>query len=346
MGAGTIADITEPAKRAFAMSIFLMGPQLGPVLGPVLGGALAGAASWRWIFGFLAILAFCIWLLILFALPETLRYRVGNGRIYQGKSFLIFPPTLSSKTVPDEQRGPKPPKPTAKMFWNLFLYPPIGIVSFNSSLLFAGFYSIATSQPSILGERYHWSTVEVGLAYLAPGLAMVSGSLIGGRFSDWHRAHLLRKTENGTVEPETRLMNQIWGVLVAASGTLIYGWTTQYRVHPAVVLIATSLAGGGMSWVFVTSTSYCTEVVPAQAAAVVALGNMLRNPAAAVAAAIIEPLTNSMGLGWCFTGLALLELIVVGGLVILLRIRSPYWRRQRVARLAAAKRPGLSQPPK
>ncbi|KAK3902701.1 major facilitator superfamily domain-containing protein, partial [Staphylotrichum tortipilum] len=41
MGAGTVADTTEPKRRAFVMSIFLAGPQCGPVLGPVLGGALA-----------------------------------------------------------------------------------------------------------------------------------------------------------------------------------------------------------------------------------------------------------------------------------------------------------------
>jgi len=53
LGAGTVADITEPKKRASAMSIVLLGPQFGPVLGPLLGGAITGGASWRWTFGFL-----------------------------------------------------------------------------------------------------------------------------------------------------------------------------------------------------------------------------------------------------------------------------------------------------
>lgn len=53
LGAGTVADIVEPKNRAFAMSMFLLGPQLGPILGPVLGGLFAGQVSWRWIFGFL-----------------------------------------------------------------------------------------------------------------------------------------------------------------------------------------------------------------------------------------------------------------------------------------------------
>lgn len=53
VGAGTVADITEPAKRASRMGIFLLGPNLGPVLGPLIGGQFSTPSLWRWIFGFL-----------------------------------------------------------------------------------------------------------------------------------------------------------------------------------------------------------------------------------------------------------------------------------------------------
>lgn len=84
-----------------------------------------------------------------------------------------------------------------------------------------------------------------------------------------------------------------------------------------------------MTWVFVTSTSFLTECVPTQAASVFALGGLLRNPAAAVAAVIIQPLVGKMGLGWCFTGLAIMDLVLVGGAVVLLKLKSPSWRKQR-----------------
>jgi hypothetical protein len=92
-----------------------------------------------------------------------------------------------------------------------------------------------------------------------------------------------------------------------------------------------------MTWVFVTSTSFLTECVPNQTAGVVALGGLLRNPAAAVAAIVIEPLVAKMGIGWCFTGLALVELIVVGGSVTLLKKMGPVWRKKRNATMAAKK---------
>jgi CBS-domain-containing membrane protein len=94
-----------------------------------------------------------------------------------------------------------------------------------------------------------------------------------------------------------------------------------------------------MTWVFVTTTAFLTECVTQQAAGAFALGNLLRNPAAAVAAVVIQPLVTAMGVGWCFTGLAIMDLILVGNAVILLRIKCPEWRKERNARTAAPKKP-------
>ncbi|KAI9653345.1 MAG: Dityrosine transporter 1 [Alyxoria varia] len=367
MGAGTIADITPPAKRAFAMSIFSLGPQLGPVTGGVIGGALAGNVSWRWIFGLL----------------ETLRYLVGNGTVYKGKPWILFPPPFFTRAPKDPipGQGPKPPKPSFKTYWNLFSYPPIGIVSFNSALLFASFYCIATSLPVTLERDYHWSTSDVGLAYLAPGVAMAGSSLVTGQISDWHRKKLIegkkkqaaqasakQQIANGTngvtttnndlektgaedkpgtgpttqqtqpkLNPESRLLTQYPGVIISALGTFLYGWLLDRHLHPAPVLVGASLAAGGMSSVFVTSQAFCTEVVPTQAAATVALANMLRNPAAAVAAAIVQPLIDRMGIGWCFTGLGILNIVGVGAGLGLIWWRGEFWRSERERKLTEQK---------
>lgn len=83
-------------------------------------------------------------------------------------------------------------------------------------------------------------------------------------------------------------------------------------------------ASFGMTWVFVTTTAYLTESTPNNPATLVALAGLFRNPAAAIAAVVVEPLvgdlggtgrrrgTGPMGPGWFFTGLALLQLACVG----------------------------------
>lgn len=71
-----------------------------------------------------------------------------------------------------------------------------------------------------------------------------------------------------------------------------------------------------MSWVFVTTSAFLGECVPLQAAGAFALGNMLRNPGAAVSAVVYPLLVRRMGVGWFFTGFAVFDLVVVGGAVI------------------------------
>ncbi len=93
-----------------------------------------------------------------------------------------------------------------------------------------------------------------------------------------------------------------------------------------------------MSWVFVATTAFLTEAVPRQAAGAFALGNLLRTPGSAIAAVVVHPLVRAMGHGWCFTGLAILDLVVVGSSVLVLRQRGRIWRERRVAAEAKAGR--------
>jgi MFS family permease len=169
VGAGTVADVVEPAKRATALSVFLLGPQLGPILGPLIGGQFANKDRWRWVFGFLGVAAAPVYLLVLFGLPETLRCLVGNGELYvNAKSWFVMP-KLRQKAVVDQTAFPKPPRPTPKKFVELLRYPPHFIVSVNGALLFAGLYAIYITFPHVWEEEFGWSSAEVGYAYLSPG---------------------------------------------------------------------------------------------------------------------------------------------------------------------------------
>ena len=87
---------------------------------------------------------------------------------------------------------------------------------------------------------------------------------------------------------------------------------------------------------FVTSTSYQTECEPSQAALLVALASFLRNLAAALAAVIIDRLIRSMGLGWCFTGLGILDVICIPS-IILIMYRGPAFRSRLEAQRAPKK---------
>ncbi len=178
---------------------------------------------------------------MLFTFPETLRFRVGNGAMYANTTFLILPPRLVSPLASESERGPPPPKPSLKNLWRLLCYPPISISAFYTALLFANYFSMAVGLSDVLVKRYGWSVTAVGGGYLALGVAIVGGSMLAGRFSDWRRARAAKTAPDGKVAPERRLVDQIWGAVVCVTGTIMYGWCVEKEVQPAAVLVATAL---------------------------------------------------------------------------------------------------------
>lgn len=331
VGAGTVADIIEPKNRAKAISYFMLGPQLGPILGPILS-VIASGGEWRWIFGFLAIYGGVVYLLILFMLPETLRYLVGNGEVYNSSSnsffsWFTFPKHFKQpKLIEDSPRFPKPPKPSLKNYYHILKYKPVLLCSINAGLLFATFYGMSVTFARVLQDNYGFNSLQRSFAYVCPGVSLISGSLIGGRLSDYLRKRMIAKDPTHYV-PEHRFSLQLVGLLISMAGILGYGWLVDKHVHVASVFVFTFLGGFGMTWVFVTTTTYLTECSTKQPATNVAIGNFFRNAAAAISSVIIDQLIKKMGFGWCFTGLALIDLIGIGFVVILM-VYGPKWRRE------------------
>ncbi|KAG7662653.1 DTR1 [[Candida] subhashii] len=325
VGAGTVTDIIEPKNRAKAVSYFMLGPQLGPILGPIFS-IIAASGEWRWIFGFLALLGFVVYIIILVFLPETLRYLVGDCSCYLGTSLFVKPRIWQTKIVEDSPRYPKPPKPSLKNYWKIFKYKPVMLCSINGGILFATFYGVSVTFTQVLQTQYGFTNLQTSISYICPGLAMVAGSIIGGWLSDKLRADMIKKDPASYI-PEKRFSLQFFGLLISMAGVIGYAWSVHKHIHVVAIFVFTYLTGFGMTWVFVANTTYLTECSSGQPATNVAIGNFFRNIAAAISSVIIDRLVEKMGFGWCFTGLGLLDLIGIGFVFILLKW-GPKWRRE------------------
>jgi MFS family permease len=316
VGAGTVADIVEPAKRASALAIFLLGVQLAPAFGPLIGSLFVDESRWRWIFGSLALTCFPVYLAILFCVPETLRSLVGNGAALAERPLFTIPKLRTKPCV--DVNGPKIPRPSFRKFMRLLKYPPHLIVSFNGAFQFAGLYSMYVSFPKIWTKVYHWSTVEVGYAYLVPGISMFIASIVIGRVSDILRKKAVAKSPDGKISPESRIAYQIPGFVISGLGKFMLGWFCHKQAHPFFPLFGSALAAVGTSIVFVTSTSFQTECDPTQTASLVAVGGFLRNVAAALAAVAMESLINSAGYGWTFSIFGLMDGLCIPGILLII----------------------------
>ncbi|KAI8625967.1 major facilitator superfamily domain-containing protein [Xylariaceae sp. FL1651] len=325
VGAGTVADVTEPAKRASRMGIFLLGPNLGPVLGPLIGGQFSTPSLWRWIFGFLSIACFPVYLTVVFFLPETLRSLVGNGSYFASSSGWLVKPRLRQKRIVPEGAYPKPPRLTPKRLLTLLTFVPNLIVTVGSGLQFSGLYCIYITFPRVWQERYGWSGSETGYAFLVPAVFLLISSLLVGRLSDMTYRRFKAQNDGRSPPPEKRIDMQIWGYLLGAAGKVMFGWFVYKSYHPVAALVASAVASIGTGLVMVTSTAYQTECQPGATASLVALAGLLRNLGSAISAAIIDNLLRDLGIGWFFTGLALLDFAWTGG-IIYIRLRGHVYR--------------------
>lgn len=347
LGLGTVSDIISLKDRAKGVSYFMLGPNMGPIVGPIFGGLiLMKNNEWRWLFGFTSILSGVAFLTTLVFLPETLRCIVGNSdpRWTLGNDF----PNASTKDEPQVRPKfnycsrigiqkpvseaplfktlyPRPPKPSLRAYYHTFIDIRVLICSIGTAMLFATYYSFSVIFSHELRSRFNYSNLEIGACYVCPGIGLLFGSLSGGHLSD----HVKSRSKHWITE--NRLWFQIFGLLISLGGCCGFGWSIERKLHIVVILVFSFLLAFGMTWCSNATMTYLTELDRRRTATLVSISSFFRNAAAAVASAIIFRLTNLMGPGWCFTGLAFCDFATVFAIGALI------FRGKRIQKKAAMK---------
>lgn len=340
LGAGTVSDITAPRDRGKAIAYFMMGPNVGPIVAPIIAGLiLIKEDNWRWLFGFTCAMSGLALILVLALLPETLRCIRGNSnpgwkqRVYDEdnqfipetkqvrwsffKDIGIQKPVSISSTF--RRLYPKPPRATFMTYWEMVKIKPVFITSISTALLFANYYAFSVTFSHYLESEYNYSMLKIGATYICPGVSMVLGSQLGGHLSDILRKYWKKKHPGRVYPLEKRLVLNLVGILINSIGCIGYGWSIQKKCHIAQILVFTGLLAAGLTWCSNTTMTYLTELLSQRAASSVAVSSLFRNIAAAISSAIIFKLSSSMGMGWCFTGLGLLNILPLLLVIWLLR---------------------------
>lgn len=313
LGAATISDIVDPKHRAKAISYFLLGPQLGPIVG-LVASLVGSGGQWRWTFGILSILGGLAYAAILWLLPETLRRLVDlektdlTWRQYILPAREAFSVNIHCNRIDSIS--------VFRLVAKVLLYFLILWCSLIGAFLFASFYSLTVSFSSVLKSNYHFSQAEVSVSYLCPSIALISGSLIAGRVSDFLQVKGVN-LDKSPHHPERRLLIQTAGLIVCIGGLSCFGWAIHFHWHVVSLFFFSFMISFGMSAVSVVNMTYMSECPTGYISTNVAVGNMARNLAAGVASLVIDILTEKMGYGWCFTGLALLNVASVGMSLVL-----------------------------
>ncbi|RCI08663.1 hypothetical protein L249_4669 [Ophiocordyceps polyrhachis-furcata BCC 54312] len=322
-----VADVVTSAERGQYVGFTLVPAVLAPALGPVIGGLLSQFLGWRSIFWFLAISAGATLILIICFFPETCRHIVGDGSFLPPPLYRnVWQALRKRRRRTDEKRG------TSKKSQFKFQVPNImtslymlvrketAVLLWTSSLVFAGFYCVASALPVLFAERYGFDEIKVGLMYLPMAAGSIGAACIVGPLINWNFQRHCKKLgvvcdgkrqQDLSAFPIERARLEIGLPLLAVAGASIigWGWAIQARAHVAVPCVINVGLGIGIIGFNNTSNVLLVDMHPGKAGTATAANNLTRCLVGAGASAAIVPMIGAMTVGWAFT--------LVGGLLFL-----------------------------
>ncbi|KAF5362914.1 hypothetical protein D9758_007099 [Tetrapyrgos nigripes] len=354
IGAATLADIFDSEERGSKIGIYYIGSLLGPSAGALLGGALTTGFGWRGPFYFLAILAGFICLCFLFFFKDT--FRRERSHAYQSivKRRLAYMAShqlaLSGETkkpvevvdqppnnaTPDLEKGVisttqvaavgediklslmdvNPFKPMAAVL----LRPENIIMLLASGSLFGFCFMILYTTARTLGTFYEYDALRIGLVLVVFGLGNITGSVVGGRWSD-HQLMRLTAANGGKRYPEMRLRSTIPGLVILPFCIVGYAWIIEKRLHIASVCTMLFLCGFFVIFVYTCTLSYIIDANVGRSSTATALLSFFRG----MFGFLVTEIADGLGDGWTYTIIASV-MIITGLLVMLVMYKGASWR--------------------
>ncbi|KAI1414615.1 multidrug resistance protein [Hypoxylon sp. FL1857] len=320
---GDITDVASPAERGSFVSAVSFAITIAPSIGPILGGALSYAAGWTWIFWFLFIAAgLCLSIMILF-LPETSRSIVGNGSIRPPQHLRLPIPNLmshwrtSDQAFKQKRRVPNPLKSLV-----ILIRKDNTIIILGCGLLYVVYTCINASLSVLFIDIYGLNQWQAGLIYLPFGLGGMVSTFFSGSLLDkaYRRARIRRglPTDKAVGDDldnfpiEKARLSVIWVPMIITTCSIVsFGWTLHYHKHISIPLCLQFIAGLCMQLDFSVYNTLLVDKNHRNPAAAQASSNIMRCTLAAITVSFLQNLIDTLGIGWTFTFMGGLCLVVV-----------------------------------
>lgn len=302
----------HPKDRATYFGIYLLGPILGPTIGPLMGGIILQILSWRWLFWITFIISAVVLLNCLLFLKETyvpvlLQRRKKELEKADGIPYYFDGDDERPLRVKVLQSIRRPLR-------ILFTQPVILIMSIYQALIFSTTYSLYTQFQPIYGQSkdrdgYGFNTIQIGLAYLGPGLGFLAALLfivpyIGTIYNS------LTEKNNGVGKPEFRLPLANIGAVLIPTSLFAFAWLVQFRAHWFTTIIATFFYGIGQVMILNTVSNYFIDSFEKYAASAIAGGSLFRSVLAGIVPLLTPLILDQFGYGAGFSIFAVMAVVL------------------------------------
>ncbi|GAB1317210.1 Quinidine resistance protein 1 [Madurella fahalii] len=343
---GVVSDISPVAERGSFTGTVILFTNTAPSFGPIISGALAETIGWQWIFWLLTILTAAYSVAVVLFFPETQRKLVGNGsRRVHGILYRNFFSTVTShRHVIDKATAPSRPKHHIPN--PLACLPMLGYKNNLHLVLFSSItYSLRMTLQASLGSQcpgiYKLNFLQAGLIFLPPGVAGAVAAKLQGVLIDRNYKRMREQLDGAEFQrgedisdfpiEKARLKSATVMVAVTVAATVGYGVALMTRAHISVMLIMQFVTSYTTGSVFSITNTLLTDLNPTRAATVRGASNLVRCLVAGGCIAALEPVTERIGLGWCFGVYAVLQALVVP-LIWRLETKGLQWREEQAAR--------------
>lgn len=214
---GTLADLWRNEERGVPMAAFSAAPFIGPAIGPLVGGYLSDAAGWRWLYWIQLILAFIVWVLITFTVPETYAPTILGRRAKKMRK-----ETGSPEHVTEQDLDMRPLterlsifliRPLQLLFGELIVF----LISLYMSVLYGLLYMFFVAFPIIYQEGKGWSAGSTGLMFVSIFFPLLAthyihtndNSSLADPSCAWcHRLRSLLAVRKQTLPPDLRSLQR------------------------------------------------------------------------------------------------------------------------------------------
>ncbi|RAH48808.1 MFS transporter [Aspergillus brunneoviolaceus CBS 621.78] len=305
---GTISDMFTARQRGLALSLYAAAPFLGPALGPIIGGFLGMSAGWRWVEGFLALLAALIWVLMAVFIPETyapvlLRQRARRlsqltSRVYRSKIELDKGAVALPRLL----------KTTLSRPWVLLFREPIVLLfALYIAIVYGTLYMFFSAFPIVYEDIRGWNPGVGGLAFLGIMVGMIVG--VGATIPANLHFIKVQDRHGGFAPPEARLLQCMPGALAIPISQFWFAWTDSPSIHWSVSIIATAPFGFGVILIYLGVMNYLIDSYTIYAASVLAANTVLRSVFGAIFPIIAPYMYSGAGIHWAPSIPAFLSLL-------------------------------------
>ncbi|KAI1645582.1 MFS general substrate transporter [Daldinia loculata] len=307
---GTLADLWRSEERGIPMAAFSAAPFIGPAIGPLVGGFLSDAAGWRWLYWIHLILAFIVWVLITFTVPETyaptiLAKRAKKMREQTGQADYVTEEDIDKRPL-GERLAIFLIRPFQLLFGELIVF----LISLYMSVLYGLLYMFFVAFPIIFQEGKGYSAGITGLMFIPLAVGVIC-SAVCAPLVNAHYRKLIAK-HNGLPPPELRLIPMMCSCWFIPMGLFIFAWTS----YPRLIWVGPALGGFpvGFGFIFLynSANNYLVDAYQHQAASALAAKTCIRSFWGAAVVLFTNQMYARLGYEWASTLLAFISLACCG----------------------------------